>query len=68
MAMADAVKIKGKSFGQKQPPLSVIINGILDKYPDGQIFKVCKKIICILHIAFQSRTRTALLESMASSV
>ena len=39
--MADGVKIKGKTFGQKKPPLSVTISGILDKYPDGQIFKVC---------------------------
>lgn len=30
----------GEDFGQKRPPLSVTIRGILDRYPDGQIFKV----------------------------
>ena len=33
--------VEGESFGQKRPPLSVLIKGILEKYPDGQIFKVC---------------------------
>ena len=32
--------VEGESFGQKRPPLSVLIKGILEKYPDGQIFKV----------------------------
>ena len=32
---------EGHTFGQKQPPLYVTIQKILDKYPDGQIFKVC---------------------------
>ena len=27
-------------FGQKRPPLSVTIKGILERYPDGQVFKV----------------------------
>ncbi len=27
-------------FGQRKPPLSVTIKGILDRYPAGQIFKV----------------------------
>ena len=31
---------KGHTFGQRQPPLYVTIQNILDKYPDGQIFKV----------------------------
>ena len=30
----------GNKFGQRQPPLYVSIQKILDKYPDGQIFKV----------------------------
>ena len=30
----------GQTFGQRQPPLYVAIQKILDKYPDGQIFKV----------------------------
>lgn len=30
----------GKDFGQKRPPLSVTIRQILERYPDGQIFKV----------------------------
>ena len=29
-----------QAFGQRQPPLYVAIQKILDKYPDGQIFKV----------------------------
>ena len=29
-----------EEFGQKRPPLSVTIKGILERYPDGQIFKV----------------------------
>ena len=28
------------TFGQRQPPLSVTIKAILERYPDGQIFKV----------------------------
>ena len=42
MDMADDSEsvIAGEPFGQKRPPLSVIIEGILEKYPDGQIFKV----------------------------
>lgn len=31
----------GEKFGQKRPPLSITIKQILDRYPDGQIFKVC---------------------------
>lgn len=30
----------GKEFGQRQPPLAVDIKDILERYPDGQIFKV----------------------------
>jgi sacsin len=29
----------GSTFGQRQPPLFISIQKILDKYPDGQIFK-----------------------------
>ena len=35
-----SVTVDGEYFGQIPPPLSVTIKGILDKYPDGQIFKV----------------------------
>ena len=31
---------QGHTFGQRQPPLYVTIHKVLDKYPDGQIFKV----------------------------
>ena len=34
-------------FGQKQPPLYVSIQKILNKYPDGQIFKVKYIVTCI---------------------
>ena len=30
----------GEEFGQRHPPLSIYIKGILERYPDGQIFKV----------------------------
>ena len=30
----------GEHFGQRHPPLSTYIKGILERYPDGQIFKV----------------------------
>ena len=30
----------GERFGQRRPPLSVTIKQILERYPDGQIFKV----------------------------
>jgi hypothetical protein len=30
----------GEQFGQRRPPLSVTIKQILERYPDGQIFKV----------------------------
>ena len=33
--------LTGEQFGQRRPPLSVTIKAILEKYPDGQIFKVC---------------------------
>ena len=31
-------------FGQEQVPLTDEIKEILEEYPDGQIFKVCKQI------------------------
>ena len=31
---------RGGRFGQRQPPLTVTIKAILERYPDGQIFKV----------------------------
>ena len=38
---SEVMPLKGKRFGQERPPLSVTIKGILERYPDGQIFKVC---------------------------
>ena len=32
-------------FGQEQVPLTDEIKGILEEYPDGQIFKVCKNTV-----------------------
>ena len=32
-------------FGQEQVPLTDEIKEILEEYPDGQIFKVCKHMI-----------------------
>ena len=34
----------GYFFGQEQVPLTDEIKEILEEYPDGQIFKVCKQI------------------------
>ena len=36
-----SLSLAGQHFGQRQPPLSVTIKAILERYPDGQIFKVC---------------------------
>ena len=33
-------ELAGDHFGQRRPPLSVTIKAILERYPDGQIFKV----------------------------
>ena len=33
-------RMDSQQFGQRRPPLSVTIKGILERYPDGQIFKV----------------------------
>ena len=35
-----SLSLTGKQFGQQRPPLSVTIKAILERYPDGQIFKV----------------------------
>ena len=31
---------QGEQFGQRRPPLPVTIKQILERYPDGQLFKV----------------------------
>ena len=36
-----SLSLIGEQFGQRRPPLSVTIKAILERYPDGQIFKVC---------------------------
>ena len=36
----------GEVFGQRHPPLSIYIKGILERYPDGQIFKVRNSQLC----------------------
>ena len=38
--MASSDSESDEEFGPKLPPLSVAIKGILQRYPDGQIFKV----------------------------
>ena len=35
-----SLSLIGEQFGQRRPPLSVTIKAILERYPDGQIFKV----------------------------
>ena len=41
---------KGKSYGQRQPPLTHILRSILERYPDGgQILKVQRKRCGILY-------------------
>ena len=35
-----ALQVEGEDFGQERPPLAVVIKGILQDYPSGQIFKV----------------------------
>ena len=35
----------GNTFGQRQLPLYVSIQKILDKYPNGQIFKVSVRVV-----------------------
>ena len=37
---ADMDEIESEEFGPSSPPPSIIIKGILERYPDGQIFKV----------------------------
>ena len=34
----------GEDFGQRHPPLYIYIKGILERYPDGQIFKVSERV------------------------
>ena len=43
--------IAGETFGQKRPPLSEIIKGILKEYPSGQIFKVAMHV-CIEVVSY----------------
>lgn len=45
ISMKDATSVLGHQFGQRRPPLSVTIKAILDRYPDGQIFKVKYDIV-----------------------
>ncbi|KAL5499504.1 hypothetical protein EMCRGX_G010938 [Ephydatia muelleri] len=49
---ADEQEPQGYEFGQKRPPLSVLIRNILERYPDGQIFKE------IIQNADDARART----------
>ena len=41
---------RSRRFGQRPPPVSRLIKTILDRYPDGQIFKVRLNVnfCCIL--------------------
>ena len=40
VSLPSGIMDQGDEFGQKRPPLSVTIKQILERYPDGQIFKV----------------------------
>ena len=41
----------GDSFGPRRPPLTKIIKGILERYPDGgQILKVITKLILKIYL------------------
>jgi len=37
-----SLSLTGEHFGQRRPPLYVTIKAVLERYPDGQIFKVCQ--------------------------
>ena len=39
------LSVKRQGFGYKLPPFYVTIREILDRYPDGQIFKVWLTVI-----------------------
>ena len=41
----------GEEFGQRHPPLSIYIKGILERYPDGQIFKVSSGFLIMYLLA-----------------
>ena len=41
---------KRKKFGQHPPPVSKLIKNILDRYPDGQIFKVGERAILLSYL------------------
>ena len=43
MSLEEEEENFGEVFGQRHPPLSIYIKGILERYPDGQIFKVMIK-------------------------
>ena len=45
----------GEEFGQRHPPLSIYIKGILERYPDGQIFKVRELFDSLYHSHNQKR-------------
>lgn len=36
-------RLEGFQFGQRRPPLSDTIKRVLDRYPDGQIFKASSR-------------------------
>ena len=46
----------GNGFGQRRPTLSVTIKRILERYPDGQIFKVEKTAQLHRYIATPNST------------
>ena len=54
----------GEEFGQRRPPLFVTIKQILDKYPDGQIFKVVKEFITGAMVA--NNGSQSIMQKMAS--
>ena len=52
----------GYAFGQRQPPLYVAIQKILDKHPDGQIFKVKLNITFVHHAQKSSHFKIVLVQ------
>lgn len=51
-----------RQFGQRSPPVSVAIKQILQRYPDGQIFKVIYIILFVL-VALVKYNYNAILKS-----
>jgi len=53
--------LTGEQFGQRRPPLSVTIKAILERYPDGQIFKVARYTQVLATCVYFRQPRVAIL-------